>query len=49
MKNFQDKKRRDIEFAIGDKVYVKSSNLKLPIGLTSKLAPKYIGPYNVLK
>lgn len=38
MIKFENKKRRDIEFKVGDLVYLKTTNLKLPSGLTKKFA-----------
>ncbi len=47
MVNNENKRRRDVEFKIGDVVYLKSSNLKLPSSLSKKFASKYIGPYKI--
>lgn len=49
MAEYENKKRRDIIFKVGDYVYLKTVNLKLPSNLTKKLAQKYIGPYKIVK
>jgi len=36
-------------FKVGDEVLLSMANLNLPKGRASKLCPKYIGPYKVLK
>jgi hypothetical protein len=45
------KHRREYEFQVGDKVFLKVSPWKgvLRFGQKGKLAPRYIGPYEVLK
>ena len=47
----QSNKRRkeEIPFAVGDKVYLSTKNLNLPKSRARKLMPKYIGPYKVTK
>ncbi len=47
MVEYENKKRRDIQFSKNDLVYVKTSNLRLPSKLTKKLAQKYIGPFKI--
>ena len=42
-----NKHRRDIEFAVGDYVYLKTSNITLPQWLSRKLAAQWIGPFPV--
>ncbi|XP_031258854.1 uncharacterized protein LOC116116962 [Pistacia vera] len=50
-KSYADPKRKDIEFQVGDKVFVKISPYKgmMRFGRKGKLAPRYIGPYEVLE
>lgn len=43
-----NKKRRDGEFQIGDKVYLSSTNLPLSYH-TKKLAPKRVGPFEITR
>ncbi|XP_040948616.1 uncharacterized protein [Gossypium hirsutum] len=44
-------KRRDIEFAVGDRVFLKFSPWKkvLRFGGKGKLSPRFIGPYEIVK
>ncbi|KAK5772889.1 hypothetical protein PVK06_049191 [Gossypium arboreum] len=46
-----DLKRKEIEFAVGDMVFLKVSPWKkiLRFGKKGKLSPRFIGPYRVLK
>ncbi|KAA3480774.1 DNA/RNA polymerases superfamily protein [Gossypium australe] len=50
-KSYADLKRRDIEFAVGDRVFLKVSPWKkvLRFGKKGKLSPRFIGPYKVLR
>ncbi|KAA3487114.1 Retrotransposable element Tf2 [Gossypium australe] len=50
-KPYADLKRKDIEFAVGDRVFLKVSPWKkvLRFGRKGKLSPRFIGPYRVLK
>ncbi|WVZ92092.1 hypothetical protein U9M48_038182 [Paspalum notatum var. saurae] len=43
-KSYADNRRRDLEFAVGDYVYLKVS----PIRVKVKLAPRYIGPFKII-
>ena len=36
-------------YHVGDHMYLSTQNLTLPKGRASKLVPKYIGPYKVVK
>jgi hypothetical protein len=49
-KTYADKRRRPLEFEVGDYVYLKVSPLKgvHRFGVRGKLAPRYVGPYKVL-
>ena len=50
-KAYADKRRRPLEFAAGDYVYLKVSPMRgvHRFGVHSKLAPQYVGPYQILK
>ena len=50
-KSYADLHRRDIEYAVGDKVFLKVSPWKdiLRFGRHGKLSPRYIGPYEVIE
>ena len=49
-KSYVDKRRRPIEFEVGDYVYLKVSPMKKVqwFGVKRKLAPKYVGPYPII-
>ncbi|XP_060183490.1 uncharacterized protein LOC132613480 [Lycium barbarum] len=44
-------RRRELEFAIGDKVFLKVSRMKgvVQFGSKGKLSPRFIGPYKILR
>jgi hypothetical protein len=44
-----NRKRKEAPFVIGDLVYLSTVNLSLPKGRARKLAPKFIGPFKILK
>ncbi|KAA3484090.1 DNA/RNA polymerases superfamily protein [Gossypium australe] len=50
-KSYTDLKRKDIEFEVGDQVFLKVSPWKkiFRFGRKGKLSPRFIGPYRVLK
>ena len=50
-KSYADKRRKPIEFAVGDHVYIKVSPMKgvQRFGVKRKLAPRYVGPYQILE
>ena len=50
-KAYADKRRRPLEFAAGDYVYLKVSPMRgvHRFGIHGKLAPRYVGPYQVLE
>ncbi|KAJ8762464.1 hypothetical protein K2173_007903 [Erythroxylum novogranatense] len=50
-KSYADLKRKDIEFQVGDKVFLKVSPWKhiLRFVKKGKLSPRFIGPYEILK
>jgi hypothetical protein len=49
-KSYADKKRKPIEFEVGDHVYLKVSPMKEVnrFGVKRKLAPRYVGPYQII-
>ncbi|XP_019257870.1 PREDICTED: uncharacterized protein LOC109236107 [Nicotiana attenuata] len=49
-KSYSDKRRRDLEFTIGDKVFLRVSPMKgvMRFGKRGKLSPRFIGPYEIL-
>jgi hypothetical protein len=50
-KSYADRKRRKLEFAVGDKVLLKVSPTRgiTRFGKGGKLNPKYIGPFEILE
>ena len=50
-KSYADKRRRPLEFNIGDYVYLKVTPMKKVqrFRVRSKLAPRYVGPYQILE
>ena len=49
-KSYVDNRRRDLQFEIGDRVFLKISPWKgvLRFGKRGKLSPRYIGPYEIV-
>ena len=49
-KSYVDLKRKDIEYEVGDKVFLKVSPWRkiLRFGKKEKLSPRFIGPYEIL-
>ena len=49
-KCYADNRRRDLQFEIGDRVFLKISPSKgvLRFGKRGKLSPRYIGPYEIV-
>jgi hypothetical protein len=49
--SYANKRRRPLEFVVGDHVYLKVSPMKgmKRFGMKGKLAPRYIGPFPVLE
>ena len=49
-KSYADNRRRDLQFKIGDRVFLKISPWKgvLRFGKQGKLSPRYIGPYGIV-
>jgi len=50
-KSYVDKRRRPLEFNVGDYVYLKVTLMKKVqrFRVRSKLAPRYVGPYQILE
>ena len=50
-KSYADKRRRPLEFNIGDYVYLKVTPMKKVqrFRVRSKLAPRYVGPYQIIE
>ena len=50
-RSYANLKRKDIEFEVGDKVFLKVSLWKkiLRFGIKGKLSPRFIGPYEILE
>ncbi|XP_049364359.1 uncharacterized protein LOC125829149 [Solanum verrucosum] len=50
-KSYADLKRRDIEYQVGDKVFLRVSPWKkiMRFGQKRKLSPRFIGPYEILE
>jgi len=50
-KSYANKRRKPIEFAVGDHVYIMVSPMKgvQRFGVKRKLAPRYLGPYRILE
>ena len=50
-KAYADKRRRPLQFEVGDLVYLKVSPMRgvHRFGVRGKLAPRYVGPYKVLE
>ncbi|KAL0409810.1 UNVERIFIED_CONTAM: Transposon Ty3-I Gag-Pol polyprotein [Sesamum radiatum] len=50
-KSYADNRRRDLEFSVGDKVFLKISPRKgiTQFGKRNKLKPRYIGPFEIIK
>ena len=42
-----DKHRRDVTFHTGDLVYINTAHFSLALGLSRKLAPKWVGPFPI--
>ena len=49
-KSYADQRRRDLEFVVGDHVFLKVAPMKrvLRFGKKGKLSPRFIGPFKIL-
>lgn len=48
-KAYADQKRRDVDFAVGQKVWLSTKNITLKMVGTPKFLPKFIGPFPIAK
>jgi hypothetical protein len=49
-KSYADKRRRPLEFQVGDYVYLKVTPMKKKrFGIKKKLAARFVGPYMILE
>ena len=50
-KSYADKRRKDLEFSVGYKVFIKVSPIKgvIRFGKLGKLAPRYVGPFQIIE
>ena len=50
-KSYADKRRRDLEFEVGNHVWLRVMPIKgvRRFGITGKLSPRYIGPFEILR
>src|SRR5436305_14436301 len=49
-KSYADKRRKDLEFSTGEKVFLKVAPMKgvIRFGKRGKLRPRYVGPFEIL-
>ena len=49
-KSYTDPKRKDVQFSVGDHVFLKVSPMKgvMRFGKKGKLSPRYVGPFEIL-
>ena len=50
-KSYADRKVRDLEFMVGERVLLKVSSMKgvMRFGKKGKLSPRYIGPFKIVE
>ncbi|KAL5568841.1 hypothetical protein UlMin_025416 [Ulmus minor] len=50
-KSYADRRRKPLEFAIGDKVFLKVAPMKgvMRFGKRGKLSPRFVGPFEILE
>ena len=50
-KSYADKRRRPLEFSVGDSVFLKVAPMKgvMRFGKKGKLSPRYIGPFEIIE
>ncbi|RVW53997.1 Transposon Tf2-12 polyprotein [Vitis vinifera] len=50
-KSYDDQRRRDLEFEVGDHVFLKVSPMKsvMRFGRKGKLSPRFVGPFEILE
>ena len=44
-----NRRRRDHDFSVGDKAWLHTGNLQLPVKVSRKFAPRYVGPFDVVE
>jgi hypothetical protein len=47
-KSYHNKRRKPLQFEVGDYVYLKVKGVQR-FGIKGKLAPRYIGPYEIIE
>ncbi len=47
-KRYADKRRREVEFAVGDKVLLSTRNIRLAVP-SRKVADRYVGPFVIVE
>ena len=49
-KSYADPKRKDVQFSVGDHLFLKVSPMKgvIRFGKKGKLSPRYVGPFEIL-
>ena len=50
-KSYVDNRRRDLEFEVGDHIFLKVSPMKsvMRFGKNEKLSPRFVGPFEILE
>ena len=50
-KSYADNHKRDLEFEVGDRVFLKVSPMKymMRFGINGKLSPRFVGPFEILE
>ena len=48
-KSYEDKRRTDIEFEVGDTVFIKVSPLRNVVRFGSAGTPRFVGPFPILE
>ena len=50
-KSYVDKRRKDLEFSVGDRLFIKVSPIKDVVRFrkSGKLAPRYVGPFQIIE
>ena len=50
-KSYANNRRRDLEFEVGDHVFLKFSPMKsvMRFGIKGKLSPRFVGPFEILE
>lgn len=43
-----NKRRRAHDLVVGDKAWLHTGNLRLPVKVSRKFAPRYVGPFDVV-